>query len=293
MRGSSPLPWLLPVNGGGQWRWRLKRLLVWLLVVAAAFSRTKAAEVGSVAAAVVVVEAAALGVVAGRGSTAWWSMPQGAISLSMAVAASKQGRLATPARRSWRGGVRWLQYRHTTRRVVRLDSSMCGAARQLDVAVRTRAVDGGGVGRSYPCGSSSSRRVTLCSRLVAAGELVFSLVDNGDRQGQHTTRCVVRLNSSMLQAALSSSVAVAPEGTTDVALCRRCGSLCALNSSARSQLAGSNDRQCQHTTRCGVRLDSSTRHAILLLSMAMASEKAAFAAPRCGSGVLCVLNAAY
>ena len=69
----------------------------------------------------------------------------------------------------------------------------------------------------------------------------------------------------MLQAVLSLSMAVAVEKLRSSSSVPRVA--------VRSRLAGSDDWQCQHTTRCVVRLDSSTRQVMLSLSITVASGR--------------------
>ena len=137
-----------------RWRWRVKRLLSWLFLVAVGY---------------------------------------------FVASTGQQRRLARPAHRS-----------------------LCGEARQLDAAGCTLAVDGGGVKGSYSWGSSSLPQVSVCSPPVGSDDL----------KCQRAVSCEARLDSSMPQAVLSPSMAVASGEATRVALRRHRGLLCGLGSSA-------------------------------------------------------------
>ena len=201
--------------------------------------------------------------------------------------------------------------------------SLRDEARQLVAAGGALAVDGSGVCRGYSCGSSSWRRVALCSQLVGSD----------DWHCQHAAGCVVRLDSTVLQAVFSPSVAVKSEEAAREALRRRRWQRYVLNalaamagiaslpsaaskellvwlfivaaSSFMSQLVGSNGKARQLDAggrtrvvdgvgrgypRWGMRLDSSRLRTAFLLLMAVAAEQAACVALRRRCRFTCVLN---
>ena len=94
---------------------------------------------------------------------------------------------------------------------------------------------------------------------------------------------MTRLNSSLLQAVLSLSMAPASAEATHVALHRRRRQFY-VHDSSRRLLALPACRSLRE------RLDSLELQAMLLLSLAVASEEAACAALRRRRGLLCALN---